>query len=70
MLIKYYSTQCSDYLSAILASAALPGFVKAIRLEIKDEDVVVQDQRKSETMKLAITMDTAVLERGWWICST
>lgn len=46
VLINYITAPNVVIASAVLASAAVPGFVDAMRLKVKDDNGVVRDQAK------------------------
>lgn len=47
VLINYITAPNVVIASAVLASAAVPGFVDAMRLKVKDENGVIRDQTKN-----------------------
>ncbi|KAL9187834.1 hypothetical protein ACHAXT_006212 [Thalassiosira profunda] len=47
VLINYITAPTVTIASAVLASAAVPGFIDAMRLQVKDEDGVIRDQSKN-----------------------
>lgn len=56
VLINYITAPTVTIASAVLASAAVPGFVDAMRLQVKDENGVVGDQSKCDEVSLFAPM--------------
>ena len=52
VLINYLTAPNVVIASAVLASAAVPGFVDAVKLQVKDESGVVRDQSKCDEVSL------------------
>jgi len=48
VLVNYITAPCVTIASAILASAAVPGFIKPVYLQVKDSDGVIRNQMQNK----------------------
>ena len=61
VLINYITAPNVVIASAVLASAAVPGFVDAVRLQVKDESGVVRDQSKCDEASTSMSFKFVLL---------
>ena len=54
VLINYITAPNVVIASAVLASAAVPGFVDAMRLKVKDENGIVNNQAKCDEVSCQV----------------
>lgn len=59
VLINYITAPNVVIGSAVLASAAVPGFIDAMRLQVKDENGVVRYMAKQDEVSLLVRQYTA-----------